>query len=464
MIRLVLSVFLIIAASVIYGYFHELNPGTITLRLNPAEEIELRPVTLILLSMALGAFIVTLLVGVHATRDLVVNWQGDRLRRRDEKVEALHQEGTQAFLSKRNPEAISLFRKALAIDPNHVDSLLWLGNVYRADKNFAEAIRLHRKARGIDEKNVEVLLGLEKDLETAGRFEEAQQVLQDILRFDSANLTALLRRRDLYMRLEKWQDALEVQERIVKEPLSMEDRPLEAGLLVGIRYEVGRQFLERGQFDKARRFFRGAMKRDKTFLPAYIGLGEVLIREGKVKNAAEILEKVYRRTRSVIILHRLEELYLEMGEPGEAIRVYQEAIQADPHNAVLKFYLGKLYYRLEMVDEAFDILAVLEGPQDQLSDYHKILANLYLRKQQMELAIEELKKALGFKERVVVPYACTECRYESVDWAGRCLSCGRWNTLEAMPWVDHHSGVPMGDRINPVMAPHPGANSPFETV
>ena len=122
-------------------------------------------------------------------------------------------------------------------------------------------------------------------------------------------------------------------------------------------YEVGRQLLERGHADKARRYFRGAIKKDRTFLPAYIGLGEILIREGKTKDAVEILKKVYAKTHNIIILHRLEELFLEQGEPSEIIRIYQEALQQDPHNAVLQFYLGKLYYRLEMVDEAFDILS-----------------------------------------------------------------------------------------------------------
>ena len=87
------------------------------------------------------------------------------------------------------------------------------------------------------------------------------------------------------------------------------------------------------------------MKRDKAFLPAYIGLSEILIHEGKTKNAAEILEKVYGRTGNIILLHRLKELYLEMGEPSEIIRVYQEAAQRHPQDPALKFYLGKLYHR-----------------------------------------------------------------------------------------------------------------------
>lgn len=466
MFRLLLTVFIVIGTVFLYGNFQELNPGSVTIRISPATEFDLTPAALVLTSMSIGALIVTLLVGVRETKNLILNWRSARLRRREEKVEALHREGTHAFLSKRTAEAIGLFQKALALDPNHADSLLWLGNIHRAEDNYPEAIRLHRKARSIDERNAEVLLALAKDLEGAKRFEEALQTLQDVLKLDQANLTALMRKRDLYIRLEKWADALEIQQRLMKANLSEHDQREEANLLVGLTYEAGRQILERGHPEKARPFFRGAIKRDKHFLPAYIGLGEILIREGKVKNAVEILEKVYRKTGNIILLHRLEELYLEMGEPGEIIRVYQEAGERDPHNPVLKFYLGKLYYRLEMIDEAFDLLSTLEGPQDQMADYHKIMANLYLRKQHTDSAVEELKRALGFKKRVVVPYRCTNCQQESADWSGRCPRCARWNTYVALPWVDTTSpGAhrPEGAR-EAASIPYHGFASPFETV
>lgn len=466
MLRLLFTLFLIIVASVLYSYFRDLNPGSVNIRLSPTATFELTPVSLMVLSMAIGALIVILFVGIRETRHLILTWRSARLRRREEKVETLHREGVHAFVSKRTAEAIGLFQKALVLDPNHVDSLLWLGNIYRAEQNYSEAIRFHRKARGIEESNIDVLLALAKDLEGAKRFEEALQALRDVLRFDQANLTALISQRELYIRLEQWSEALEIQHRMMKANLQETDQRTEASMLVGITYEVGRQLLERGHPEKARRYFRGAIKRDKNFLPAYIGLGEILVREGKTKNAGEILQKVYAKTGNIIILHRLEELYLEMGEPSEIIRIYQGACQRHPHNSALKFYLGKLYYRLEMVDEAFDLLSTLEAPQDQLSDFHKIMANLYLRKQHMEEAVEELKKALGFRKRVVVPYVCTQCRDESVEWSGRCRRCGSWNTYVAIPWVDasgqdlsHQSGEPQARSI-----PYQGIASPFETV
>jgi lipopolysaccharide biosynthesis regulator YciM len=101
-----------------------------------------------------------------------------------------------------------------------------------------------------------------------------------------------------------------------------------------------------------------------------------------------------------------------------------------------------------------------------LVDYHKIMANLFLRKQQMEQAVAELKKALHFKKRVVVPYVCTACRQESTEWSGRCRRCGTWNTLVALPWPNAGQAVP-GQDSGPLpvsSVPYQGIASPFETV
>ena len=83
-----------------------------------------------------------------------------------------------------------------------------------------------------------------------------------------------------------------------------------------------------------------------------------------------------------------------------------------------------------------------------------------------EQAIVELKKALSFKKRVIVPYICTQCQQESLEWSGRCRRCARWNTLTALPWLE--AGQPAADTESSPSTvrsvPYQGIASPFETV
>ena len=82
MVHLLLTVFVIIVVSVLYGYFHELNPGSVALRLSPTAGVDLSPASLVLISMAAGALLVTLLVGIRETKFFILNWRSLRLRRR----------------------------------------------------------------------------------------------------------------------------------------------------------------------------------------------------------------------------------------------------------------------------------------------------------------------------------------------------------------------------------------------
>ena len=277
-----------------------------------------------------------------------------------------------------------------------MDSLLWLGNIYRLEGNYAEAIRLHQNAQRIDDRNIEILLELSKDLEGAKRYEDALQTLQKILRIEPDNLTGLTRKRDLLIRLEngamRWRSSTEWPRPIcLKRNGALRPccSPVACTKSVGSCWSAATRIRPDGIFE--------GYQEDRTFLPAYIGLGEVLIRR-QDQGRRRILKKVYAKTHNIIILHRLEELFWTKAAQAK-LSAFIRRRCSRIRTTALQFYLGKLYYRLEMVDEAFDILSTVEGPQDQLVDYHKIMANLFLRKQHMNRPSSNSRSASVQKAR-----------------------------------------------------------------
>lgn len=436
------------------GYLAQLNPAKVTFFVTQDTAFEMSVTALILFSTAFGGILVILSAGVRETKNLFLNWKYARLQKKEAQIETYYTEAVNAFLAKRYRDATLLFQKILVLNPNHVSALLRLGKIYRIEGNFNEAIRLHRRARSLDEQNIEVLLSLSRDLEEAQRFEEAIQYLKEIFHLDEGNLTALTRLRDLYVRLQQWEEAHPLQEKIIKLPLPEEVRQHERVIFLGIKYEIGRHFLQRDQGGIARRYFKGAIKLDKGFLPAYIGLGETHIKEGRMELAAALLQKAYEMTGHLILLHRLEDLYLDMGEPERILQAYRNAIDKDRHNSVLKFYLGKLYYRLEMIDDAFEVLAEVDTHVEYFPDLHKILGNLYLRRGELSMAVEAFKKSLKLKKRVLVPYYCPDCDNHTIEWTGRCTRCGRWNSYIATPiLVDKVHKKALAE--TPYSTPHP---------
>jgi lipopolysaccharide biosynthesis regulator YciM len=420
---------LFLALLLVIVALHEFNPGTIAVNLLPSKSYDISKSAFFLISLSVGAGIIFLL---YLLRDVKRFLRGLRVQREQKKrlrIQELYTKGLNSLLAKRNSEAAGFFQKVLAIDPNHVDTLLRMGISQLREKNPQEAILLHQKAMSLDNRNQEVMFSLAADYEEAKRYDDALKVYQEILAKDSSNLTALIRMRDLYQRLNHWQELYETQRQLLTNPLSPAEQEVEHRKLVGFKYEFGRSLLEAGDMERAKRIFRGVIKLDKDFIPAYLGLGEVYFEENKVKEAAELWEKAYKMTSSLLLLHRLEDLYLRQGEPGKAIELYKQAVTWRPQDISLKFFLGKLFYRLEMVDEAFDILSSVDWGDKEFPDVHKLLGNIYLRRGSLGLAASEFKKALGFRKQIIIPYVCSNCALRTTGWSGRCPNCGKWNTF-----------------------------------
>jgi lipopolysaccharide biosynthesis regulator YciM len=420
---------MVIVVTVAVVWLVEINQGSITVNLTPTKSREITTASFFLLSLATGAGLVFLIYLMRDVRRFLRGLKVQREQKKRSKIQELYTKGLNALLANRGPEAITFFQRVLNLDPNHVDTLLRMGISQLRQKNVQEAIRLHLKAWNLENNNQEVMFSLSADYEDAKRFDDAIKMYREILRKDPSNITTLIRLRDLYHRLNQWEELVETQARLLANPLGTQELEVEHRKLIGFKYELGRSLLEAGDLERARKVFRGIIKLDKDFVPAYLGLGEVYLEEGKQKEAGQLWEKSYKLTSSVLLLHRLEDLYLKQGEPGSAIEIYKQAVTWKPQDTILKFFLGKLYYRLEMIDEAFDILTTVDWGDREYPDVHKLLGNIYLRRGSLGLAASEFKKALRFRKQVIVPYFCSNCQYRTTDWAGRCPNCGKWNTL-----------------------------------
>ena len=425
----VLVTILIIAAVVAVMLLRELNQGMLTISLLPSKSYDISKSAFFLLALSIGACIIFVLYLFRDVKRFLRGLKVQREQKKRLKIQELYTKGLNAMLAKRNAEANLFFQKVLALDPNHVDTLLRMGISQLRERNPQEAILLHQKAMSLDEDNQEVLFSLAADYEEAKRYDDALAMYKKVLSKDSSNLTAIIRMRDLYQRLNLWEELYETQRRLLANPLTPTEQEVEHRKLAGFKYEHGRSLLEAGDLERARKSFRGVIKLDKDFIPAYLGLGEVYFEEGKISEAAELWEKAYKITSSILLLLRLEDLYLKQGEPGKAIEIYTQAVTWKPQDISLKFFLGKLYYRLEMVDEAFDILSSVDWGDKDYPDVHKLLGNINLRRGSLGLAASEFKKALGFKKQIIIPYVCSNCDLRTTEWSGRCMNCGKWNTF-----------------------------------
>lgn len=427
--RLIFALFAVFAI-VIVLYFDRLNPEAVTINLSSNYSYTISMVGFFLLSFALGSVIVILFTLLRDAKNIFLDWRNRQRQKVEARVQETFSKGLYAYLSGKYDQAISFFRDIMKVEPNHFYTLLRIGDAYQQERNYSEAIKFHKRAKKVDEKSLEAQFALANDYVLSASYDEAVSVIQEVIKKDSSNIEALVRLRDIYIKTGKWDGAHELQGRVVKHRKeSIED----LRLLMGLRYEFARVLFNRGDRGKSKKLLKGIIRADKDFIPAYVTLGDIFVEEGDGGEAADLWEKGYYMNYSEILLHKLEDFYLQLGEPEKIIWIYKKAISLNPQNPALKFYLGKLYYRLEMLDEAFDILAELEGTESSMPELYKLLGTIYERKEELGKAVAEFKKALGLRKRVVVPYFCPFCDCHTYEWSGRCPRCGAWNSFTVSP-------------------------------
>jgi lipopolysaccharide biosynthesis regulator YciM len=389
-------------------------------------------IALILLSIVIGALAMLFVFVVRDTKRYVDNLQYQKKQKREAKVQELYSKALNNLFSHHNQaEAKELFKDVLTEEPEHQNALLQLGDIAIAEDDFQKAREYYQRAKDLNPRNIEVLFSFEKLMEKTGRWSDALRYIEEVLDVDDENLSALYKKREILEKQERWDEVVLVQKTILKSEHAEKDKNRERQNLIGYKYEYARHSLENGDLEKAKKAFSTVLRLEKDFIPATLGLAEVLLQEGETEEAINLLEKSYEQTLSMILLLRLEDLLISVGEPLRLLRIYKNNILRKPQDPVIKFFLGKLYYRLEMIDDAFETMNSIDTGGTIYPEMHQLIGNLYLKRNQTDRAVYEFKKALdAHKCAFSFSYSCKHCGHTASEWSGRCLNCRQWSSYQ----------------------------------
>jgi lipopolysaccharide biosynthesis regulator YciM len=425
-----LSIFIIVLFFGVVALFSINNHEVTSVKVPFGAVYEIPKIALILISSGIGFLATLFLFAIRDTKKFIDNWQYQKEKKQDMKVQELYSKALNALLGRNEESASAALEDILKEKPGHIDALLRLGDIAATEDEYQKANNYYLKAKNIQPKKLETLFALEALMEKTGRWSEAMDYLENILDIDDSNLSAMYKKRGILERQGKWDDLVYLQKAILKHEHSEKDKKRENQNLVGYKYEYGRYSIENNQLEKAKKAFKTVLRLEKDFIPAILGLAEVMLIEGDSEEAVNLLEKSYENTHSTIVLARLEDLLINLGEPSRLIHIYKNSISKKPNDPVIKFFLGKLFYRLEMIDDAFEVLSGIDTGGAVYPELHQVLGNLYMRKNENEKAAQEFKKAVDMKLSLRLPYCCKQCGYTADEWSGRCPDCRVWDTYQ----------------------------------
>jgi lipopolysaccharide biosynthesis regulator YciM len=260
-----------------------------------------------------------------------------------------------------------------------------------------------------------------------GRREEARRFYREALQRQRHDLAALRGLRTLAADVGSWAEALGLEERIVAQ-VPASERAGEAQWLAALHHEMGRADVDRGRPETAIAHFKSALKADRGFVPAALALGDACEATGDHREAVRTWERAVESQPALPLLARLERAYRAEGRPSRMIGLYRAAVDRAPDDLALAVALGRVYFELEMLDEAADQFEKVEVRSPELPVVHAFLGAVFERRGEQREAFEEYRRALRLSGAFDWPQRCAACGATGPAWLERCPQCGRWNT------------------------------------
>jgi len=289
-----------------------------------------------------------------------------------------------------------------------------------------------RAATGADDPQAADSLRRADAARRAGRRDEARTLYRHVLQRWEANPAALRALRDLAVEARDWDEAVAIQRRFIAVAPSR-DRAAETEWLAVGHYELGRLELARGDATAAVAQFKAAVRADRDFVPAVVALGDAHEAAGDQREAVKTWERGAEAQPALPLLARLERVYRLEGRPSRMIALYRDASARAPDDLALAAALGRVYFELEMLDEAADHFEKLEVRAPDLPVVHAFLGAVFERRGETREALEEYRRALRLGHAFEWPHECAVCGAKAATWQDRCTSCLRWNSLRASP-------------------------------
>jgi lipopolysaccharide biosynthesis regulator YciM len=267
-----------------------------------------------------------------------------------------------------------------------------------------------------------------REAQADGHVDEARTLYRHVLQRWTANTSALRALRDIAIETRDWDEAVATQQKLVA-LVPPGDRAAENEWLAVGYYELGRLELARGRAPAAIGHFKSALRAQRDFTPAVVALGDAYEATGDHREAVRTWERAAEVEPALPLLARLERAYRLEGRPSRMINLYRTAAERAPDDLALAAALGRVYFELEMLDEAADQFEKLEVRAPDLPVVHAFLGAVFERRGQSRDAFEEYRRALRLGHAFDWPHHCRVCGTRAAMWQDRCPQCHRWNTL-----------------------------------
>jgi lipopolysaccharide biosynthesis regulator YciM len=373
----------------------------------------------------------------------IVSWWLGRMsvRKNDaSNLRRIHPEyfkGLNYVLNEQPDKAIEVFIRMLEVDSETVETHLALGNLFRRRGEVDRAIRIHqnliaRPTLSRDERSV-AMLELGMDYMSSGLFDRAENLFREVVESGSHITYAYTELLDIYQQEKEWDKAINTARRLENVSGKRFNR-----IIAHFYCEKAEELRSKGELQEVRDNLHKAISIDPECARASILEAELLLEEGKYKQAIKTYKRIEKQNPDYLsevispisvcyrnlgeideLLHYLEEMVTRHGDITSMLVLSELIAEKDGHEAAIEFITRELKKH-----------PTIRGV-DHLIQYAVAKTNGSTR--DSLLSIKELTDRLIRNSPV---YKCNKCGFDAKFLHWQCPSCKQWGTLKPVYGVE----------------------------
>ena len=284
----------------------------------------------------------------------------------------------------RRAESLEHAERALALDPDDPRTRIFLGQLYRMQRNVAaaELALLGESGEPINEEAGRLLYKVYMESDRDQQAVDLALWWIDVADDPIAAYAALAK---AYERTEQFEKA----EGTLRQALEMDPGNLQ------IYSQLVRSARKRGEADSERAIYREILGAHPHHRATLIALADVQLGENDTHGALRTLSEIEihypNDMRSVV---RLGFLYYEAENFSESADRFETFLAKEPEDHEVRFFLGIVRRRMGEDAAAIEAFSAIPEEGEHYAEAHTQLAVLFERKEEFTRALEEIERAL----------------------------------------------------------------------
>ena len=394
------------------------------------ESIKLQ--SLILITFLLGFLLNVLYTGIMEVVRLVRGLNDSADTRLVKRISERMQDARDLVAHGLPREAKQILETILEQRKEHIPARMLLGDILLKTGSPDEAVKLYQSVCADEPDQVEGRYQLAEALMAVRNPEASITVLKKLAAdHPKQALRAWRRLRAIHMEAQRWEEATEAHKKLLSH-FAAEMTQGEKAQGSALAFQVGLAKVEADEFKDAAQIFQQVIKDEPDFVPAYLSLGRCMILQDQEAQGLEIWLEGFRKTGEGTFLQEVEDYFIQLGRPEDGLALLRRITATSKHATTAKFFLGKMLYRLEILDEALLLFQEVRSQVVYSPILFFFMAKIHSRRGRLDSALNEYRQLLRNLGVLKLRYECAVCQHRIQDYTDRCESCGSWNSNHFM--------------------------------